>query len=248
MSNSGGGDSSMMMVVMLGGVMSLCMSCVGGIGGFLLMDPTLGGLLVPPAAAVPGPTGSDPPVPGPSDDSSSGGGIVPKKPYYLMYGTTKWDNGSLLLKLNSCTDKPVITCYSPSNDALYQWIFEKPSSKSKTFMIRNKACVDKYLSFSDAWASAGVWSYTAEMRPKLTGADRARQEWYVKKGDNGITIANKMVNTSVNAKARFIGSNMNCWKGGMDGCFVTSQEKASFKANTSLAALAKNSTISSCQR
>lgn len=241
----------MMMVVMLGGLMSLCMSCVGGIGGFYLMDPTLGGLLTPAASApVPAPTGSDPPAPAPpgggNEPSSGGNGIVVKKPYLLMYSTAKnWDGKARFLHVEKCGDneKVKVNCYSPDKATKGEifWIFEK-GSKSNTYLIRGKSCAGKYLTFGDKFQTASYSGYDALLRPKLTGADRAKQEWYVKKTEDGITIANSYVNKTADSAFRFLGANLSGqseeW-----GSWVGSSTSAAWRAAQKVSSIVKNNTI-----
>lgn len=179
-------NSSMMMVVVIGGIMCCGMSCVGGLAGWYMYDPTLGGLLPGPAldgyTAAPLPAGDTPIVadPPPATD------ITPGKDVYIFSQLCADEPSgprASILAGKSSTNAVGMSCdYKPENGYSKLWRFTKTGSLYYIELGTTK----KYLTANpDATATTGDQLILATKSGNENKELKVRQQWYISRNATG---------------------------------------------------------------
>jgi hypothetical protein len=139
-------DSSSMMMVMMMGMMGSCvLSVVGGLGGWYLVDPTLGGLLEDLGAD------DTPPVETPPGDASTTSGAIPLDQKVYIHGILEnCDGNASHTLLYAGDDKVDVNCERPdSTKDNYLWTISAKKSDKWTYYTIKNAGKSKFLSVAD---------------------------------------------------------------------------------------------------
>ena len=189
-------NSSMMMVVVIGGIMCCGMSCVGGLVGWYVYDPTLNGLLPGPSPDGYGgsgpPAGDAPPVADPPPDT----GISGTQDAYIFHkGCSDVTSGARysLLAGHPTTGDVQMSCQTGEvNGYIKKWRFTKIGNGTLYYIQLRGSATSKSLYLTVVEGKLWVMKKETSSDPQK----KAMQQWSISSSNaDGRTIAVSAMHT-----------------------------------------------------